>query len=738
MAVQFGKSGCSDISVEPFTPICSFDEPKGTTPLSFDVPAVSIAMPVPPAECTCFDFTGSSQSVSVGVAPCGEKGASTFTTTIEKASDDCCDGRYAVKTTGSVSVPCMPFDVEGSTVKVKSKSGSTKADDIDGSIDFWVKKGDGSSCCSLTSGIDVTLPDCIKSYTKPVDPQITYYDKGDQKTHKLVDIAEDKDHCSIYPTVKPITLPACSLADEEKTAKFKVNGTEYRMTLTRKDCAYDIAMPDITVNVPDVVVPNICLGSATFRYTYTYTDEDGATYTTDADSQSASGSFTQDRTGCWSLAVSGLSFDLGSIGGSDFDDTGDVFRETYTTADDKNGTHLVINGDTDAWTDPWYLGGIGTAAGDGTSAGSGTANGWIDLGTLKGAESGTYTGTIPLAKQGHAHYMAKTTTTTTTQAWRSARKGEKQSWNAPLIDFETGDLSAIMMTGAEWSSRGVALRTSNFFYNSSGVLSFVVEAPFDTTTDANGVYSLTDNTSYAPVVAPGIAVATCNEGEKNASGLVVNALADLSSSGLASDVTGLTSGLAVNPGKGLRIHGVTGMASETSTNTKDSLVASDLGKLELLTRSDDFAFTKDGRLGFNDAKTDKQTAGAAADGKFTEFTRGNTAEYVIPIMVPLTGFNGMLATPSDSFTRLTSFCECDDGGSKCCTDRTTSPGCYVDDTYVCSTNTLDTQRNNIAVVYLHVSKSGVILGITKTEGQLADTTGRPTAKAATQTSSSSS
>ncbi len=722
MAVQFGKSGCSSITVEPFTPICSFDPPAGTTPLTFDVPAVSIAMPVPPAECVCFDFEGSETTGSVATAACGEDGRSTFKTEIVKVDDDCCTGRYTVRTSGTVVVPCMPFDVEESKVTVRNRSGSADPEEIDGGVTrFWVEKGDGSSCCSLTSGIEITLPDCVKFYKKLASGQVRYYDGGELKAADLLDMEVDAEHCSVYPVVTPIEIPKCPLADESRPFTVKVNGREFAGAVTRTDCAYDVEMPDIAVDSP-------CFSSATIEYKYKY--KKGGTTAESTAETAGTGTFTAGADGCYSLKMQDMEFDLSQVGGMSLGGGGSVFG----TDNDAGTTDLHVDGAL-ADTPRNQLGGLGTANPIGAQSLAENPSYWNLLGPIKGAQSGdggpyVEWGQIP-QETGHAHYLAKLDSLSNGwmqySAWRSEREYDysaEESATASALDYDngtaTGDLSAIVMTGAEWNARGIELRTTNFIYNKSGILSEVYEN--SGIKDASGA---TSTGAIGPIVAPGLAVATYSTETRNASGLVVHPekqKLDISygtESGKKS-VSNLQAGLAVNAGKGLRIHGITGMAEDaTSSGAKYNFAQDQLGKLEILKRDDDFTFTSTGRLGFNDKKTSSQTKGMRVTTKenvqvneFTAFHRGDGNEYVLPVIAASQSFVANMAQNAEK-SGLTQWLKAYDSTAA----SGTGGSMYLDD-----------MREALAVVYLHISPSGVVLGITKDSAQLDASTGRPTTK----------
>ena len=726
MAVQFGKSGCSSITVEPFTPICSFEAPAGTTPLTFDVPAVSIAMPVPPAECQCFDFTSESTTTNVGVAGCGESGKASFDVEVVKADDDCCTGRYKVRTKGSVSVPCMPFTVSDPLVNVHSKSGSTAEADMDGKVgEFYVRKGTGTSCCSLESGIDITFPDCKKGYDSNAVPlaQITYCDGNNTKSHQFITLKQDTDNCTLYPEVHPFTLPCCTLEDKTSKFTFSVNGTQYTGSLARNDCDYSITMPSINIPIPTPAIPDVCQPDlevdTKVAISYKYKDEDGdeKTHNGNIDTENEGIWLTKEvheGDSCYTYKLNVGTLDLTDIPTMSITSGGDVYAVT-TSGDSGKTTKLYIDGDKGGG-EYWYLGGIGTKAKSDPTA-------WNGLGTSQGAALDVFgtdftgdDGQVPVSQ--HAHTIAKADNMTA-KSWRSSRRSDNdtdvKSGSDDLSSdsaYVTGDLDTILLTGAEWNYRGIELRASHFVYSNCGVLSFV-----DENSDTGS--------SIGPVVAPGVSTVTYGGVSKNASGLVVYPTKQdsttFAAAQMAADVTALTSGLSVHPGKGVRIHGVTGMKPDSTkygykaTDANDTLTEGDLGKLEVNVRDDDLAFTSDGRLGFNDAEptgSDNHTLGVANDGttlRVKSFSRGRGKDYTIPIMVMpaydvnVTGTNETIW--NDAQIDGTSPCG---NKTKQVFHRFKTFGAtdgYGNEWY------LDDYRHLMGIMYLHVSASGIILGI---------------------------
>jgi hypothetical protein len=702
MAVQFGKSGCSSITVEPFTPICSFEAPAGTTPLTFDVPAVSIAMPVPPAECQCFDFTSEATTTAVGVAGCGESGTASFDVEVVKADDDCCTGRYKVKTKGSVSVPCMPFTVSDSSVNVHSKSGSTAEADMDGSAEFYVRKGTGTSCCSLESGIDITFPDCKKGYDQAAIPpaQITFCDKGISKSARLIEMVQDTNNCTLYPRVTPVELPCCAFEDKAESFSFTVNGISYTGSLVRKDCAYSIDMPDITVNVPGVVIPDIpCFDTTSTYLKYKYSTDatdSGEAETTDNDGFSAEVKFSvvENENKCYKLEVGTL--DLSKIkGGMDIVSGGHVYPVTDSTTDE---TKLYVDGSLDDSAHLWYAGGIGNAIPD-------TVGKLQGLGSKRGAVWPTTFGSqstddfVPYESGMHTHQISDGSETAT--AWRSDREAEKDNDPTTTLQstgYATGTLVATVPTGFEWNARGVGIRLGEFVYNNAGVLSTYGEYYCDAGSINKETGWCSSGSGTDVIVAPGVSMVMYSGSSTNASGLVVYPTKQdsttFSSAQLASGVSNLTSGLSVYPGNGLRIHGVTGMKPDktkygypSSSSSNDTLTVADLGKLEVNVRNDDLAFTSDGRLGFNDKKFESSTKlngqPTDAQGLYYKDTTLHTLDYVrcqgSDYTIPL------LACPYVSTDWVQS------GGFYNCDDLTTVP--------------------DVHLVYLHVSASGLIIGI---------------------------
>ena len=144
----------------------------------------------------------------------------------------------------------------------------------------------------------------------------------------------------------------------------------------------------------------------------------------------------------------------------------------------------------------------------------------------------------------------------------------------------------------------------------------------------------------------------------------------------------------------------------------DAANANNGTRLEILKRDDDLAFTSDGRLGFNDKACDNHTLGVKNDGttlRVTSFSRGRGKDYTIPIMVMpaydvnVTGTNETIwndikisgTSPCGNktgqvFHRFKGFGATDGSGKEW----------YLDD-----------YRHLMGIMYLHVSASGIILGI---------------------------
>lgn len=559
--IHFGP-GCSTIEVDPFEPICDMPEPQGSSPSTFHVPLPAAVPPVPPSECICFDFE--SAEVAPTVVDC--KKAPKCKVSISQKDGDCCSGRYVV--TPTVEIPCMPFDVATPSVTVKNKSGvATRG--TDGNVTFKLEK----KCCDLSSTLDVTLPDCVKYHTKPPDVQITYYDKGVARQHKLVTIVEDAANCTFYPEITPLSLPKCTLSDVtlgSGTVNTDGNGSSFYWELKIKDCLPQLSMKATVKPMP--VPPNPCFrvvgdngtypstASATskrrggavkalattqnpFKVRAKYKDSDG-------DDKYAYGTFTLTEDtigGCDCFTIGSAEIDLTGIGGS-FENGGDV---NLRPSDKK----LVIDGSEWTGDHTWYGGGYGnvqqdTAAtiADVRDRGPGMRNQYTPSGFANisipspGALSGN--------KQ---QRLLKDDLATTTTQWKSGRYDETTKVFTP----GSGNLDICLPSGFEWHMpeitngpiRGVTVTFSDFVFNSSGVL------------------SEEDETHGAIILAPGLAVTTSKTGStivagKNASGLMTVDDGSVGQTG---------HGLRVNAGDGLRIYGIgDGSTDSTDTDTDGS------------------------------------------------------------------------------------------------------------------------------------------------------------------------
>lgn len=247
--MRFGREDCSSIEVESFRAICGYGPVDPTKPLELDVPGIAFVPPIPPNECACFTFKKSKQQGSgqVRVTDCGTEPKCTVT--IQQASQDCCSGEYSVF--AHVDVPCMPFDVQKPTVKVRNRSGKPERG-VDGAAAMSVEK----DCCELATELKLTLPDCIKPYDKLENPrQLTFYDHGNQVAKRLVSMKEDPDNCTVYPQVHPIEIPPCTLPNAVKSGSFSVvKGQKVQWELTRKDCDMSISFKanPISICVPEI------------------------------------------------------------------------------------------------------------------------------------------------------------------------------------------------------------------------------------------------------------------------------------------------------------------------------------------------------------------------------------------------------------------------------------------------------------------------------------------------------
>ena len=146
-----------------------------------------------------------------------------------------------------------------------------------------------------------------------------------------------------------------------------------------------------------------------------------------------------------------------------------------------------------------------------------------------------------------------------------------------------------------------------------------------------------------------------------------------------------------------------GFVAYGCTNAVGDVASANNGtRLEILKRDDDLAFTSDGRLGFNDKATTDHVLGAKPandnaqlDGTLTAFARGQGKDYTIPLWV-------MPAAVEDTnvFTSnpVSAKQPCGSGAPR-----------YLY-TFKTGIEFIDI-ANSVSIMYLHVSASGVILGI---------------------------
>ena len=132
---HFGNGTCSTIEYPPFEAICAKPAVTGSEPLSLEVPVPMFAPTVPPAECACFSFTKAEAAITVTKTgySAGGVGTGTAAVAIQPATDDCCNGSYSVTPTISLEIP------ECSITGVTDSQTSDPLSNLGGSITVTLK-----------------------------------------------------------------------------------------------------------------------------------------------------------------------------------------------------------------------------------------------------------------------------------------------------------------------------------------------------------------------------------------------------------------------------------------------------------------------------------------------------------------------------------------------------------------------------------------------------------------------
>ena len=613
--VRFGRGDCSPIIVEKFAPICSFDGVEGSEPLALDVPVVPFVPPVPPPECACFTFEkGKTGAVEVEMT-CDDKAELHVEVEIEQGCSDCCAGKYTIKPTASLTLPCIPFDIAEADVQIMRrdyKTGGTTAagpGEVDGTAGFTLERGknrgenegEEADCCTLKPTLTVTFPDCVKhfepTYVYPPDGQVQFYRRNDdpesedygkaQLQHKtFIEWFVDREHCSEYPRITTLDIPSCMLPDKNWPAKTveirNNNGNTLIGTLTYKvsrvDCAprVEIGVSKFMLPDPPIYIPPLPCASPNGELTVTaqYVDAAGATKKI-ANASAGNGKTAKSAIrGSVDTAPylnclkydSDMTLDLGHMYGIGFNNGGGVNMEFA-------GHTLRINGAATGTSKTWYGGGFGD-----WKAGA------SDTQTLRVAYDSPFCrgplmrftgGTDPSPALTNGIVLRTVTyedvntrfveidgnNVTQHQEWTSGRVVDATE-TSPATWESTANLNIVLPTGVQWSVDGLslALPLTEFIYNDSGVLSTAKE------------------TEYAVRVAPAPLSKLNNGTHLNCSGLA--------SFSYAGDPHYLhEDGLRVNAGKGLWIYGYSG--NPAGITGYDS---SRQGRLEIAKHDGDFEF----------------------------------------------------------------------------------------------------------------------------------------------------
>lgn len=201
--VPFGPRSCSSIEVEPFEPICDYDHPAGTSPLTLDVPVLSFVPSVPPNECTCLAFAMASK-YNPTILPANEHKNPELKIEIKQQDADCCTGAYVI--TPFLEIPsCSLPDVEGQYVK-------KDLDTLGSYIEYKLSRKD----CGITADLRGTIrhpaipAPCIPVIsTESFKLNVTYTDKDGQE------VTPDPAEFKIVNKAKPGECPEWEFEDAD-------------------------------------------------------------------------------------------------------------------------------------------------------------------------------------------------------------------------------------------------------------------------------------------------------------------------------------------------------------------------------------------------------------------------------------------------------------------------------------------------------------------------------------------
>ena len=619
---SFGNGTCNPhIEVDAFEPVCAHDEIPGSEPLTLEVPVPTFVPIVPPPECTCLTFQQSDRISRVSMTM---RRRSTITdksplkntakTTIE-AQGDCCDGTYDIGTWITLEVPeCLHADglIDSKTYNFNDDAASGISGSI--TIETWMKdcvpvlKVTGEPLRVHIDPPIISIPPlCINPADITVKP--VYYTRDEDG--RLVSNADDENSGTTVHMSVTDGVGGC------KQLSFS-NGEGGAVTL------------DLT-------------GLSTFGNGGSVAQlDDHNLYIDGAVDKDLPGYFGGGY-GDWKVGSNNVNYD-----------------KTFSRGP------LMRYTDTEGAADP-------------SPVLSGSVNQY----------------TVPVEAVDTYFAVATETNDSTTwdqsKTWQSARRSacndQDTGKNCRTV---VGNLDVIWPTGIQWSTDGLslALPLTDFLFNESGILSEAQETgvaarvspgPATTLAYGNGAMLAGENASGLVSRAKDSA-----EAARISDGLRVNAGAGLRIYGLldgrvASDDAGggshtATTGydsarqgqlevmygpgfriraansgttpqyrdkpvdedgaLVPNEGRGLRVHGVTKMGS-------DSTDAAHKNELEVFGHSGDFKFNYDGKMVINDEKTNTNTItpirGEPADQQGATFTRNGDVTFITPFVNPTTG-----------------------------------------------------------------------------------------------------
>ena len=194
-SVRFGKPDCTnpEICIPPFKPICTFDAPRATEPMTLEAPHPRIVLPLPPSDCACFSFEKKNGTVTI------KKKADTtppkFTVEITQAGDDCCEGKY--KVTPSIEIPECILDDD-------VRTGTCELGGLGGVLTWTLRRTNCELSLEMSGNISAPPGPCLPTFNlKTEELKIKYKDdesatKEQETTGSFTVKADFKEGCPLY------------------------------------------------------------------------------------------------------------------------------------------------------------------------------------------------------------------------------------------------------------------------------------------------------------------------------------------------------------------------------------------------------------------------------------------------------------------------------------------------------------------------------------------------------------